>query len=367
MIFGSLWRHKTRSSLTGLGIVIAIAAIVSLGSISEGISTLVDQQFKLASEFVFVVESGGFDFGSSANGLESKIDLDIVEDIEAIDGVEDVIPQIRAMTADYVFVIGLPIEDLEFFGLENIEFKEGGWPQEGDKEIVLGHLISENKDLRVSDEIKVEDEYYVVSGTLEETGGTFDYGTITSFEAASDTFGFEDEVTALIVRPTDIDESKRIANEIEDLYDDLDAIAGEEAIQRAQDAIGQIRVITLSIGIVASIVASIGIINTMVMMVFERRNEFGIMKALGAKKQTILLLVMQESIILGIIGSIIGISFGAFGTYAINQTSGYPIASVTPSLVFFSMIYGILLSVLAAAYPAYQAISVNPVDAMRER
>jgi putative ABC transport system permease protein len=367
MTLRSLGRNKIRSGLTLFGVTLAIAAIVGLGSFSEGISVLVEEQLELASDFIAVAEEGSTDMSSGPPGLSSKIDKELVNDIAQIDGVESVSPQIRALSpSNNLFVVGFDIEDAEFFDLENIGFEEGGWPEEGVKEVVVGYQVSESLDLTVGDELKLMDDTYIVSGIMEELQNFMDYGTLTSLEAAAETFDMEDSYTVLVVEPADVGESKRIASEIEELDDTLEAITTEDAIERTRESIDQVRIMTLSIGIVASIVASIGIVNTMIMIVLERKKEFGIMKALGAERLTILYIVMQEAIFLGAVGSIIGIGIGFFVTDLVNSVSGFPIAMVTLNLAFFSFLYGILLTVLASVYPAYQAIKVDPVEAMRK-
>jgi putative ABC transport system permease protein len=258
------------------------------------------------------------------------------------------------------------LDDIEVFDLQNIDFIAGGWPEEGEKELVLGYQLAETNKWSVGDEIPVKGDKYVVSGILEEMYNFIDYGALGSITDIADTFGMEDYYSTLSIEPADVSDSKRIANEIMEAYDTLDAMTSDEALQMANEVIGQIRLMTLSIGIVASLVASIGIINTMVVVVLERKQEFGIMKALGAKRVVILSIVVQEAVIIGIIGSILGILIGYAGTEGINKASAFPIASVTPTLALFSLLYGILLSVVASLYPSYSAINVDPVDSMRE-
>jgi putative ABC transport system permease protein len=366
MALRSLWRQKVRSGLTIFGIILAIGTIVALGSISEGISSLVEEQLQMAGDFIAVGERGGSSAQSGPPGLSSRIEREDANEIAQIDGVERAVPQIRTIdTKSGLFVFGFDIEDAEFFNLDNIEFEEGGWAEPGEKELAIGFQISELQGLKVGDEILIREDDYTVVGVLEEMNSFMDYGTLTSVSAAAETFELEDYYSYLVIDPVDVNDVDNIANEIEDTFDTLEAITSDEAIQSARDSINQIRVFTLGIGVIASIVASIGIINTMVMIVLERKREFGIMKALGAERSTILSFVLLEAAMLGIIGSVIGVSIGFLGTEVLNSFSGFPIAAVTTELAVFSLIYGVLLAVLAALYPASQAIKVDPVEAMR--
>lgn len=367
MTLRSLWRHKTRSFLTGLGIILAIAAIVSLGSISEGIDSLVQQQLKFASNTISVSEKEAGTFTAGPPGMSSKIPREVADEISQMEGVSTVSPQIRAISIEnQLFIVGFPLKDTEHFNLQNIDFIEGGWPDENEKALVIGYQLAETKKLGIGDGISVNGDKYTISGILEEMRSFMDYAALTSLESAADTFDMQDYYSMIVVDPADVSDAKRIANEIDETYDDLDAVTTDEALRRAEATIGQVRMITLGIGIVASIVASIGIINTMIVVVLERRQEFGIMKALGAKRSVILSIVLQEAVIIGIIGSVIGILIGYAGTEGINKASSFPIASVTPTLSILSLAYGIMLSVIAALYPSYNAINVDPAQSMRE-
>jgi len=368
MTFRSLWRHKTRSFLTGMGVVLAIAAIVSLGSISEGINNLVQQQLKFESNLISVTEKDDqMSFSTGMPGLGSKIPKEVVDEIAQIDGVATVSPQIMQISLDNnLMVIGISLDDTEIFDLQNIDFTAGGYPDEGEKELFLGYQAAEMNKLSVGDEVLVKGDKYVVSGILEEMYNFVDYAAIGPITDIADTFDMEDYYTSLSIEPADVSDSKRIANEIMEAYDTLDAMTSDEALKMADEIVGQIRLMTLSIGVVASLVASIGIINTMIVVVLERKQEFGIMKALGAKRVVILSIVIQEAVVIGVIGSILGIFIGYAGTEGINKASAFPIASVTPTLALFSLLYGILLCVVASLYPSYSAINVDPVESMRE-
>ena len=368
MVFGSLSKQKTRTFLTGMGIFLAIATIVSLGSFSEGINSLVEEQLKFAGSMISVTEKTDMQFSSGPPMLGLKVPREVLDEIMQMEAVDDAVPMIMQMDiTSNLFVIGVPLDSTEFFDLKNVEFAEGGWPNEGEYSIALGSRMSEMNNLRLGDSIKLKEDTYEVSGVLESLGNFLDYGAISSIDAVSETYDMGDYYTEIIIKPVDAADSDRIASEVEDRYDYLMANTAEEAGKRAQDAINQVRIMTLSIGIIASLVASIGIVNTMIIIVFERRREFGIMKALGAQRMTILMLVVQEAAVVGVMGSLLGVTVGYVGSEALNSISSFPIAKVTPQLALGSLVYGILLAIFAALYPAYTATKVNPVDAMREQ
>jgi len=369
MVFRSLLRQRTRTFLTGMGIFLAIATIVSLGSFSEGINSLVSEQLKFAGNLISVSEKTETSMvATGPPGLDSKVPREVLDELKQIEGVEDAVPMIMQMDlTTNLFIIGVPLGDTEYFNLQNIDFVEGGWPEEGEMALVLGNTASEMQKLKTGDAVKVNGDEYSVSGVLEGLGNFIDYGAISSVDVVGETFDMEDYYSEINVEPVDVSDSDRIANEIDETYDYLDASTAEESARTAQSAMDTVRMLTLSIGVIASFVASIGIINTMIIIVFERQREFGIMKALGGQRRMILFLVVQESMIIGIVASLMGIAVGVVATYALNSASAFPIAKVTFDLAAISLAYGITLSILAALYPAYLATKVSPVDAMREQ
>lgn len=366
MTLRSVKRHKIRSFLTAFGVTLAIAAIVSLGSISEGINIMVQEQMTMASDLIVVTEKGALDL-STAFTAERHIDRDIIDELAQIDGVEEISYGIEAMDPTYrSFVIGFLLEHLDMYGLENIEFEEGGWFTGGSFEAVVGYQRGEVDGWAVGDELVLNGDEYTISGVLEEMSGFMDYGIIVPFDSAAETYDMQEYVTEIHIKPVDVRESERIANEIDETFDSVEAITMAEAVEIAEEIVGQIRIMTLAVGIIASVVASIGIINTMMMIVAERKREFGIMKALGAEQRVILFLVLQEGVVLALLGGVVGLLLGALGTEMLNQAIGRPMATVTPLLAVLSLLYGLGIAIVASLYPAYQAVMVNPVDAMRE-
>ncbi len=368
MTLRSLWEHKVRSFLTAFGVALAIAAIVSLGSISEGINEMMLEQMNMVSDLIFVSEKGSMDMDFSGGMVAwPKVEIELVDEIAQMDGVELASPEIElADPSSNTYVVGLDLDHLETLSLDTVEFEEGGWATIGENELVIGYALSDSLRRDVGDELVLRDDEYVVSGVAEKRNDFIDYSVISSWQSIAKTYDTEDYVTAIIVTPADVRDSERIANEISERFDTVEAFTTADMLETAEEVLGQFRLITLAVGFIASIVAAIGIINTMMMVVMEQKRDFGVMKALGAEKKTIMMLVLQDAAIIAILGGVVGLSLGYMGTEAVNQSMPFPMAIVTPSLAGFSLLYGVFIAMFAAIYPAYQAVKVNPVDAMRE-
>ncbi len=128
-------------------------------------------------------------------------------------------------------------------------------------------------------------------------------------------------------------------------------------------------------GSLALAVATLGIVNTLVMAILERRREIGVLKALGAADSDVQQLFFVEAGVMGFLGGILGVGFGwllgraiSFGTnvYLKRQSlNPIDISSVPGWLVFLALLFAVMVSLLAGLYPASRAAKLNPVDALR--
>jgi len=353
--------HKLRSFLTALGIVIAIATIVSLGSISSGMLSLVEGQLELVSGKLILQEAGQSTMGAPSG----KVLLSDLEDIEQISGVEAT-AGIRFEQAGDKFIAGVQLDKMELIALENLKMEEGDWPGHGEYAVVVGVKAREATGYDMGDYIRVEEEELEVVGLLEEVGGTMDYGFLTSWETVNDLFPADDEYTTIaFVKPQDISLLAEISDQINSDYPHLEVGTAEDQAKKVQQSIGTIRAITFGIGFVATIVAMFGIINTMLMSVSEKKKQIGIMKATGATRRQIMMRFFQESVMIGLAGSLLGLLLGSLGTRALNNVLGMAIAKVTVGLATFSVFFAMAVSILATLYPARKAAKIDPMSAIR--
>ncbi|UCC91500.1 MAG: ABC transporter permease, partial [Candidatus Aenigmatarchaeota archaeon] len=172
-----LKEHKVRTILTALGIFIAITAIVSLGSISAGVNELITSSTGLiGSDTIFVMKE--FDFSEMTTGppqnVIGEIEADVVEEISSMSGVKRAVPVIARAFMGLMEVDGLDMDHVDIFGGEDLEFKEGAWPENDDKGAALGYLPASMLDVVVGDYITLNKEEVEVLGIFEEGSGAYD-------------------------------------------------------------------------------------------------------------------------------------------------------------------------------------------------
>ena len=365
LAFKDIKGHKVRSFLTVLGIVIAITAIVALGSISSGMNSYIKQQMSMVSGGVITLAEHGTSEGMNSMST-GQLDVNEIKEISRMDGVKEVGTMYIRLESGKFFV-GVDIEKMQTILMGKIKLKEGEWPEDGEYGVVIGDYVHNEQGYDIGDPIMINGKEFTVCGVLEKMNTFQDFSFITTLKDMQDVYDDPDHVSRAFVEVENIQDANRIADEIEKNYPDIDAITQKDAIKRAERMVNQTRILTLGIGLIAAIVAAIGIINTMFMSVSERKRQIGIMKAIGAEEKMILIQVLEEAVILSIPGAIVGILLGFAGTNMLNRTIGMPIAKVTIGLAFFALLFSIGISILAAYYPAREASKISSIEAIREQ
>jgi putative ABC transport system permease protein len=363
--------HKLRTLLTAIGIIIAITAIVSLGSISTGINELITSTTgSIGSDTIFVMKR--FDF-SQMSGPPSSMQLEdigseVVEDVKSVPNAKRVVPIISRNMGGLFEVDGIDMNDVDLFGGENLKFKEGTWPENNEKGAALGYVVANVMAVSVGDYIELNKKDVEVMGIFEEGSGSYDLVILIPYDYADDIYEADGGATQIMIEPQDVSVADEIKHSIEDSYDDLDAMTMKDAMAMAKEATSTLDVMTFGIGFVSSLVAAIGIIITMYTSVVERRRQIGIMKAVGALRSTILKQILEEALIVSVVSSLIGVALSFYFVGVINDVmlGGTNIAVITPQLAIGAVAYGIILSLIAGFYPAWVATKIDPVKTMRE-
>jgi putative ABC transport system permease protein len=381
----NVFRQKIRSLLTILGIAMGIGLILTLGAIGEGLNRQIKESFgDLAA--VIDVRSSDSDDG---------ITEDIIGDIRDIDGVTDVVAigeyrisrggmrgfggmmsRMRGSgSGGIVEFTALNPEDQDYLIGENIVEQEGrklDTSDDGQYVVLLGYSSADTQFLNVGDEIEYERTendtresfYFEVVGILEETGdSTIDgaaYVPLLTMQELED----DETITQLKVKIDDIEKVESITEDIGSLNDDLRAFSPLSMVRSMEETLGTITMAVYGIGAVSIIVGGIGIMNTMIMSVMERRREIGVMKAIGATTTNILTQVLQESAVLSLIGGLAGFVLGYGATILVaNNTSFTPVMS--PELITIGFAFSLILGMGAGLYPAWAASRLDPIEVLR--
>lgn len=389
----SIEHRHLRSWLTIIGIIIGVAAIVSLISIGQGMQTAISDQMKLLGTDNILIMPGGGDMMSAFGGMSTaKLTDHDINLIGNVRGVENVMGMVYKMArisyGDEVktaMVIGMPVGEESLWFIENFKI-EGRYPREGDRyNAIVGAMYPKSlvfeKALKVGSRFEVENQSFRVIGILEEIGNRGDDSQIyIPIDVAKSLFNEPDDLGMVYAKVRAGYNVTSVATAIEDkMRDDRDLKKGEEDFSVQTTAqlastmgsiLGIVQTILVGIASIALLVGGIGILNTMYTSVMERTREIGIMKAIGAKNSDVLLIFLIESGMLGLVGGIFGVLAGfgmakAAEIYAGYAGYGLVKAAVTPNLIAFGLIFSFAVGAIAGFMPARQASKLKPADALR--
>ncbi len=418
--FSAIKLRKLRAGLTTLGVVIGIAAIVALLSISQGLQSTITAQLQrgFATDTLIVTAGGGGGFGMGGGlggGGDSGFQL-LVSDTQTING----LPNVDSSVAIIQKVVNVSVggtnkmgtvTGVDFAGYLDIygdTFKASNGtisiPPNNDSIIVGKHVVDPRLNGTIIAEVNDPIDLIWINATarppttitfsghisavLNEigsfgVGGPSDSGVYIPITQAQILFE-TNECDMIIVKLKSSDQAV-IDNASSAIKN---AFSGEVSVISATAVLGIISsifsVIELFLGGIAAIslvVAGIGIMNIMIVSLMERTREIGILKALGTKSRTVLLIFLSEAVIIGVIGGAIGtglgwvlanvvaIVFRGGGAFTGNQAAvngGMAITPIlTPTVFLGAMAFGIGVSVIFALYPAWRASKLKPVDALR--
>ncbi len=359
----NLFRNKTRNALTILGIAIGVALLLSLVSISEGINKMISNFGEGMVGTISVFPEGKSMF-TSEGGQLSK---DFADELENFEGVDYVIPYYGTLLSSGsmggAYAMGVPVDKVSEVVGEEIKIKDGRMIDEGDKGervAIIGSTYPNYKNTNVGDAISIHGRAFEIIGKLEE-GSASAADVIFPIEAIQE-IDKTDKLTGIIVRVNDVERTEEIADDIKSTLG-VEAETSKDLVRKFSDMTSQIGLMTYVIGGISALIGGIGIANTMLMSVSERRREIGIMKAIGATKGMILKQFLQEAVMLGLVGGITGIALSFLGIYILSLM--IPFAAMTLNLIFVGLLFSVGLSTIFSVYPAWTAAKVDAIIALK--
>ena len=410
LAFQGIWSHKLRSVLTMLGIIIGIAAIITIVSTIKGTNEQIKENLIGSGTNVVTVQlnQSGYAYDMSWQGVPNgvkPITEETRKELEAISGVEKVSLYNHRSYANMVFYRNTQFNG-QVFGIDENYLSVYGYQVKSGR----GFTADDYKNFRkvllvdttavttlfggespVGQSVELEEEIYTVVGVISQVKEF-----APTINSLNDYYLYADTSAGSLYMPNAVwptayrfDEPQNVAIKVKNT--DVMTTAGKAAADlltekqiadpensdfdyRSQDMLEQAQQLQsmsestntqlIWIAGISLLVGGIGVMNIMLVSVTERTAEIGLKKAIGAKKKRILLQFLTEAAVLTSLGGIIGVASGIGLAQLISAMMDIPVA-IDVSAILISVVFSTLIGVIFGLLPATQAANLNPIEALR--
>ncbi|MFA5844181.1 MAG: ABC transporter permease [Coriobacteriia bacterium] len=384
----ALTANKVRSSLTMLGVIIGVAAVILLVAIGTGVQNEVTGQIEgLGSNLLFVFpgnmeggQGGGGGGGMSITKQFTRDDSDLLD--RRLVGADAVVPVVQAAgtlrvgNRTWRSTIAAGTEKgSEVFNATLVKGRHYRRSEvlAGSRVVGIGSTVRDQlfpDSDPVGKTLAINGQRFTVIGYYEARGGSLGgdqdnqiYMPITSAQRLLGT----NQVGMIIVKAADARDVDRVRAEAQRILkprfgDEFTVFTQKQTLGMLSTLLGTLTVMLAGIAGISLLVGGIGIMNIMLVSVSERTREIGIRKAVGARTYDIMSQFVIEAVMLSVLGGIIGIALGSGGAAVLRRWVPTSVTGWSVALAFF---FAAGVGVFFGVYPAYKASMLDPIEALR--
>ena len=359
-----LMRRPVRTGLTIVGIAIGIAAVVALVGISRGFETSWQTGMKSRGTDIVVSNMG--------SALTPKpFSATVVERIAPLPHVAEtctlLVDLISVEKAEMMIVSA---RQWGGFSWKNLKIVSGRLPNDdAERAVVLGKTAAEVLEKKVGDTLQLETEELAVVGIVDGGAVVENGSVILSLPLLQEITGNQGKINIIDLRVTPgttKEELTRLCEQITGLVPEARAVIAGEHIRDSQ-AYRMISAMSWGTSLLAVLVGVLGVMNTMLMTVFERTQEICVLLAIGWKRSRIVRMVLWESALLGFLGGVGGVLIGVVGVKLLVTTPairGLLEPELNPQLLVMAVAIAVVVGVFSGLYPAWRSSRLTPSHAL---
>ena len=401
MAWRNLWRHKRRTLLTASSMAVSVSVCIILSGFTGGFieamrEAIIDRQLGH-------VQIHHPDFPSSASPYDTVSDADgVLSRIRALPEVDRVAARVQGFAlfggaeedaATGMFMGVDPVGEAALTAM-NDRIVDGEWLKDGEPGVVIGYRLARSLNLEVGQDLlvvtnaldgSIGDRVYPVLGIFKTTNISVDEGAILTLAAAQELLVLDDAIHEIVVVTKDREAIERAVLAIDAVTTDLAVRPWWEISPETVQMLGSQGIITGFFALIILGIAGFIIINTLLMSVYERTRELGVLAAIGTRPRQIVGLILSESFLLATLSGALGLAMGLLGDLymstrglhlAVGDEEGFTISGVAldPVVKSATTVEGVLIplalllvvAVLGGLWPAMRAARLDPVTAIRQ-
>ena len=377
--------NKVRTFLTMLGVIIGIFSVITLVTIGEGAKSYVTDQIKnLGAGYDSFALVAGKDNNSPPNPKFTYADIaylksrvpDIREVVAMNVGSGDLYyakkqiksPVVIGVTANFLETMGGKLTAGRFFTVAEVEGRK--------KVAVIGPKIVEEffgQSSPLGEKIKLRGDQYLIIGVSESRGSIgpmdMDRRIVVPVTTSKNMLG-TDKIMRFNIFPRDVNKLQEVKEKVSKVIqrrirsDDFRFMTQQGILNIVNNILGALTGFVAGIAAISLVVGGIGIMNIMLVAVNERVREIGVRKAIGAKRRDIVLQFLVESMMISLIGGIMGIIIGIFGAFMIMWFIKGTLVIAVWAIVLATTVSAVV-GIFFGVYPAMRAAGLDPVEALR--
>ncbi len=363
LILKNLWRQKVRSLLAVAGISLGIATIIALGAIADG----------MEHNLIATLRSGKADF-SIGQAHAPMIVLSSVPEARLYEiarwpGVKQAVGALVTFASfpgnPYFLTIGIEPNAFELGGVTLLE----GRAFSAEDEVLLGKIAASTLGIKPGDAVEIDLKKFRVVGVYETGNLLEDGGALLPLRTLQKLKSRSSELTVILVRVGEGFSVEEVMARVEREYaGSLITLRSAEEFNKNYQSLSLVRAGSWLISLLALVIGGIGVMNTMIMSVFERTREIGILRAVGWRRGRVLQMILGESLSLGVLAACVGTLIGWGAARAVTllpQARGLISPVYAPDLFAQAVVIALVVGLIGGLYPTYRAAKISPQEALR--